>query len=157
MGRTDSKAVFWSDSIGYQYTIANLTAALALAQVERIEELIKRKQEIYDHYRKRLLDITNIKLVKSYNNSKSVHCYPSILLDNNIEVERDIILNKLEKLNIHCRPAFPRMSTFPIFEARFDNPIASVVEKRGISLPSAANLNEEDIDFVCNSLRSIIS
>ncbi len=40
MGRTDSQAVFWSDSLGYQYTIANLTASLALAQLERIDELL---------------------------------------------------------------------------------------------------------------------
>ena len=45
MGRTDSKAVFWSDSLGYQYTMANLTAALALAQVERIEELIQKRRK----------------------------------------------------------------------------------------------------------------
>ena len=47
MGRTDSQGVFWSDELGCQSTIANLTAAVALAQVERIEELVGLKRQIF--------------------------------------------------------------------------------------------------------------
>ncbi len=66
MGRTDSKAVFWSDMVGYQYTIANLTAALALAlaQVERVDELLAKKRQIFNWYNDRLKDIPGIKIIK---------------------------------------------------------------------------------------------
>jgi perosamine synthetase len=57
MGRTDRKAVFWSDSVGYQYTIGNLQASLALAQVERIDELVARKRQIFDWYEPRFREI----------------------------------------------------------------------------------------------------
>ena len=157
MGRTDSKAVFWSDNLGYQYTIANLTAALALAQVERVDELIEKKKYIYDCYQEELGKLDNIKFVTEYNNSKSVHCYPSILLGDGIAISRDKIIQILESKNIHCRPAFPRMSRFPVFESRFQNPVAKNVESKGISLPSAANLDNVDIKFVCDSLKDIIS
>lgn len=152
MGRTDSKAIFWSDMLGYQYTIANLTAALALAQVERIDELIAKKRQIFTWYYERLKDMKGIKIIKEKKDCKSNYCYPSILLEDNISISRDDVLKKLKDLNIHCRPGFPRMSRFPVFEQRFPNPEAEKVEKRGISLASAANLTEGDVDFVCSSL-----
>jgi perosamine synthetase len=43
-----------------------------------------------------------------------------------------MILQKLKDLNIHCRPGFPQMSRFPVFEQRFPNPVARKVEERGI-------------------------
>jgi perosamine synthetase len=156
MGRTDSQATFWSDMIGYQYTIANLTAALALAQVERIEELIAKKRQIFDWYYERLKDVPGIKIIKEKKDCKSNYCYPSILLGDEITILRDEVLEKLKALNIHCRPGFPRMSRFPVFEQQFPNPVAEKVEKKGISLASAANLTEEDIYFVCDSLINII-
>jgi perosamine synthetase len=157
MGRTDSQAVFWSDHLGYQYTIANLTAALALAQVERVNELIAKKRQIFNWYYDRLKDVPGVKIIKEKEGIKSNYCYPSILLEDSIDVDRDLVLAKLKEKNIHCRPGFPQMSRFPVFEQRFKNPVALRVEKRGISLASAANLEEEDIDFVCKSLISLIT
>lgn len=157
MGRTDSQAVFWSDILGYQYTIANLTAALALAQVERIEELMGKKRQIFNWYYERLKNVSGIKIIKEKEGCKSNYCYPSILLEDSISASRDVVLQKLKELNIHCRPGFPQMSRFPVLEQRFPNPVAKKVWERGISLASAANLVEEDIDFVCKNLIELIT
>lgn len=157
MGRTDSQAVFWSDQLGYQYTIANLTAALALAQVERVDELMAKKRQIFNWYYDRLGSIPGVKFIKEPAGSKGNYCYPSILLEDSIKADRDQILKNFRELNIHCRPAFPRMGRMPAFEKpRFPNPVASQVEKRGISMASAANLNEQDIDFVCKAFKASI-
>jgi perosamine synthetase len=156
MGRTDSQAVFWSDMIGYQYTIANLTASLALAQVERIEELVELKRKIFGWYEQRLGNIPGIKIIREKPDCRSNYCYPSILLEDTIKVERDAILKHFKEMNIHARPGFPQMSCFPVHNQRFPNLVAKKVAERGISLPSAANLEEEDIDFVCRTLLSLI-
>ena len=156
MGRTDSQAVFWSDMLGYQYTIANLTAALALAQVERIEELIARKRQIFDWYDARLKDVPGIKIIREQPDCKSNYCYPSILLEDSILADRDTVLKKLKEVNVHCRPGFPQMSRFPVFTQRFPTPVTKKVAERGISLASAANLVEEDIDFVCRNIIDFI-
>lgn len=156
MGRTDSQATFWSDQLGYQYTIANLTASLALAQVERIEELIAMKRKIYSWYEKRLANHPKLHLLKEKENCYSVYCYPSLLLDKSSKTPRDIILQELKAENIHARPAFPRMSRFPEHEMRYDNPVATLVEKQGLSLPAALNLTEDDINFVCDRLLDLV-
>lgn len=156
MGRTDANAVFWSDQIGFQYTIANLTAALALAQVERVDELLSIKRQIFDWYEKRLKDVSGIKIIREKPYCKSSYCYPSILLEDELEVDRDDLLLHLKNLNIHCRPGFPQMSKFPMYEQRFPNLNAEKAWQRGISLASAANLTEEDVDFVCRSIFEFI-
>lgn len=156
MGRTDSKAVFWSDFLGYQYTMGNLPAAVALAQVERIEELVAKKRQIFEWYYTRLNCIAKIKIIKEKENCFSNYCYPSILIKDVAREVRDLLLLRLKEKNIHCRPAFPRMSLFPEFEQRFPNPVAAMVERCGISLPSAANLTEDDVDFVCSTLKALI-
>jgi perosamine synthetase len=156
MGRTDSQAVFWSDMIGYQYTIANLTASLALAQVERIEELVELKRKIFSWYEQRLGNISGIKMIHEKPYCRSNYCYPSILLEDTIKVDRDVILRNFRDQNIHARPGFPQMSCFPVHGQRFPNPVAEKVAQRGISLPSAANLEEEDVDFVCRTLLNLI-
>ncbi len=156
MGRTDSHAVFWSDMIGYQYTIANLTASLALAQVERIEELVELKRKIFGWYDQRLGSVLGIKMIREKSYCRSNYCYPSILLEDTMTADRDTILKKFREQNIHARPGFPQMSGFPVHSQRFPNPVAKKVAERGICLPSAANLEEEDIDFVCNTLLNAI-
>lgn len=156
MGRTDSNAVFWSDSLGYQYTMGNLTASLALAQLERADELMAKKRALFSRYALNLKNTAGIQLITEKEYCKSNYCYPSLLLKNHTREQRDAILAGLREHNIHARPAFPRMSGFPVFERRFENPVTAMVEAQGISLPSAANLTEEDIDLVCDSLLRLL-
>ena len=156
MGRTDSKAVFWSDALGYQYTMGNLAASLALAQLERADELMTKKRALFSRYALNLKNTAGIHLITEKEYCKSNYCYPSILLKNHTREQRDAILAGLRERNIHARPAFPRMSGFPVLERRFENPVAAEVEAQGISLPSAASLTDNDIDFVCDSLLRLL-
>lgn len=156
MGRTDSKATFWTDKLGFQYTIGNLPAALALAQVERIEELVARKREIFTWYEKRLKEHPKIKIIKEKSGTRSNYAYPSILISETSKTSRDNILNVFKENNIHARPGFPSMSRFPMYEHRHDTPVTEKVWKWGISLPSAANISETDVDFVCNLLQKLL-
>lgn len=155
-GRTDSQATFWCDVVGHHHEIANICAALAYAQVLRVDELINIKRQIFQWYYDRLKNAKGLNLLTEQPNCFSNYCYPSLFLGEEVAVSRGKILNEFKELNIYARPVFPRMSRFPMHEARFENPVASIVQKRGMNLPSAANLVEEDIDFVCESLLKII-
>ena len=156
MGRTDSQAVFWSDFIGYQYTMGNLHASLALAQLERADELMEKKRALFEGYYGRLRDVKGIKIVREKEGCRSNYCYPSILLLDHTRKQRDAVVKGLKASNIHARPAFPRMSRFPAFEARFPNPVATMVEEKGISLPSAANMTDADVQAVCEVLVKLL-
>lgn len=162
MGRTDSESPFWCDFLGYQYGIGNISASLACAQVERIDELLKIKRTIFNQYYRRLKNIKGIKVIREVEGCKSNYSYPSILLENATTEKRDHILATFKKLNIHARPGFPPMSEFPHFKKefrskkRYKNPVTHTVWKQGISLPSAANTNERDVNFVCDTLLQLL-
>ena len=61
MGRTDRVWPFWSDELGFQYTIGCLPAAMATIQLRRIDELVENKRRIYNTYKKHLSENQNIK------------------------------------------------------------------------------------------------
>jgi perosamine synthetase len=158
MGRTDRIMPFWSDQVGFQYTISNLSASLALVQLGRIEELMNKKRQIYNWYAKRLDGNPKITMVKEREDSVANYCYPSLFLDKETKTSRDKILEIFRNNNIHARPGFPRMSQFPVYisDCRFANPVAERCEKFGLVLPSAADLEEDDAEFVCETLISLL-
>ena len=80
MGRTDSKAVFWSDSPWVSIYNGKLDSSISSCSSRKDRRINSKKKEIYDCYQQELGNVRNIKFVKEYKNSKSVHCYPSILL-----------------------------------------------------------------------------
>lgn len=151
MGRTNRKANFWCDELGFEYQMANVTAALALAQVERIEELVKKKRKIFDWYYERLQGVQELYVLKEKGDVRSNYAYPAVLLKTK-KISRDALIKKLRTYNIHAREAFPRVSKFPMYEARFDNPVSTHVEQFGFNLPSAFDITEKDVDFVCDKL-----
>lgn len=157
MGRTNRLANFWCDSLGYEYQMANVTAALARAQVERIEDLVTIKRNIFNWYYDRLKNIPELEFVVESKNTRSNYCYPAVLLKSN-KITRDKLIAELKKYNIHAREAFPRMSRFPIYKGLklLPNPVASNVEKNGFNLPAAANITKNDVNFVCDVLENLI-
>jgi perosamine synthetase len=158
MGRTDRIAPFWSDQIGFQYTISNLSASLAYAQMQRIDELKSKKRQIYTWYKERLKNHPKITMIKELDDSNANYCYPSLFLSEETKTSRDRILEVFRQHNIHARPGFPRMSQFPVYKqyCKFDNKIAKKFEQYGLVLPSAANLEEKDVEFVSKLLLKLI-
>lgn len=158
MGRTDRVAPFWSDELGYQYTISNLSAALANIQMERIDELVAKKRAIFEQYNARLAAHPKLEMVHARDDSFANYCYPSAFLSERSKTPRDEILKLFREDNVHFRPGFPQMSNFPVYakDKRYENPVAKRFEKQGLVFPSAANIEEKDIDFVCDRLLQLI-
>lgn len=158
MGRTDRLAAFWSDELGFQYTIGSLPAAIATIQIRRTADLVANKRKNYKWYEDRLGHHHLIKMVREKTGTFANYTYPSIWLDDSVKVPAIEVVAKLKQDNIHCRPAFPQISNFPIYakDKRFENPVAKKFVDKGVVLPSAHNLLEEDVEFVCKKLLEII-
>lgn len=156
-GRTDSVMQYWSDSLGWNYTMPNLPAALAAAQMDRLTDLIARKRQIFAWYQEGLAGVEAVKLIPEPEGTRSTCCYPPMLLRETASIDRAHLFAELKKDNIDARPAQPRMSRMPMFECRFPNPESERVERQGVILPSAFNLTEEDVRFVCQRIRELVS
>lgn len=155
MGRTDRGGAFWSDELGYQYTIGSLPAAIATVQIQRADELLANKRRIYEQYTERLKDHPLIDhIVKEKENTFANYTYPSLFLKDEVKMTPAEIIAELKNNNIHGRTAFPPMNDFPVYEKdkRFENPVSRWFFNRGIVLPAAHNLTEEDIQLICDNL-----
>jgi perosamine synthetase len=146
---------FWQMEHGVCYDMSDLNAALGLAQLERVDELIKKKRTIFKWYYERLSDIDGLQMNYEQANVRSNKWMSSIVLSKYFGITRDKLREKLKKDGIDTRPFFFPASMFPMYtEAK--TPISHKVGLNGINLPSGHNLSEEQIDYICRRVRKYL-
>jgi perosamine synthetase len=151
----DPTRTLYNIEIGYKYKMSNIQAALGLAQIERVDEIVDRKIQIFKWYQDRLGDIAELTLNDEMPWAKNIFWMSSIVLDNKISHTRDEFIVKLKERNIDTRPIFYPISHFPMFEEH-DNPNAYHVGLRGINLPSGHDRTEEEVNYICQTIRDLL-
>lgn len=155
-GRHPSRALY-NIEIGYKYKMSNLQASLGLAQIERAEEMVAKKRQIFKWYQERLQDVNNITLNVERPWARSIFWMSSLIMHDTIKMSRDEFMIKLKERNIDTRPFFYPISSFPMFEGiKVDNPVAYAIPLRGINLPSGHERTEEEIDYICAHIKDIL-
>ncbi len=143
---------YWHDVIGYNYRMTNICAAIGLAQLERIDEILVRKRMIADQYSKAFQNGP----VSFHPEAIDVyHSYwmCSILVDN--YADRDNLRDFLKANGIETRPLFYPVHTMPMYSAHFQqHSIAEDLGWRGINLPSYPELKSDEVSYIINSIRS---
>ncbi len=153
----DPKRALYNIEIGHKYKMSNIQAAIGLAQMEKIEEIVAKKRQIFSWYKERLADIDELALNIERPDTRNIYWMSSIVLGDAIKFSRDEFMVKLKERNIDSRPMFYPISSFPMFESREDlNPVAYKVPMRGINLPSGHDRTEEEIDYVCSHIRDML-
>lgn len=153
-GRDPSRTLY-NIEIGYKYKMSNIQAALGLGQVEKAEDVVKRKREIFSWYQERLGDVEELQLNVEKPNTRNIYWMTSIIVDPKLKFSRDEFMAKLKERKIDSRPMFYPISSFPMFEDA-NNPVAYDVPLRGINLPSGYQRTEEDIDYICAHIRDLL-
>lgn len=147
---------YWHPIIGYNYRMTNMQAAIGLAQVEKIEEYIAARRENAKRYNDLLKDLPNITTPPEMEWAKNVYWLYSILVKN---FPRDKLTSILLEKEIDTRPFFHPMHTQPPYQ-KLGNKKLGVAEdlaKRGLSLPSAPTLTEDQLDYICGIITEILS
>lgn len=156
-GRTDSKCPYWSDYIGWNYTMPNLSAALISSQLKRLDRLVMHKRQIASLYDAYFSSSSSVRFIREGVGTLSTYCYPAIELTRGSALSRDSTVRELQKRGIDARNAQPRISRMPMFESLNENPCCEVIEKNGIILPSAFNLCPDDIEEISSAVLSLTS
>ena len=142
--------------VGYKYKMSNIQAALGLAQIERVDELVARKRQINTCYRDNLDSLDGVNVSCELPNCKSNNWMTSIEIidaDNNM---RNQIMLSLKDYNVDSRPVFSPMSSLPMFTRKEENPVAYRIGKSAINIPSGHDLTQDQIDHVCEVLIQIL-
>ena len=144
--------------VGYKYKMSNIQAALGLAQLERLDELVGQKRRIMGWYRDRLEGLESVALNAANDWSKPIFWMSSVVLDEKVSPSREQVTRHLKELGIDTRPFFPPLSSFPMFRTvAGPGPVASRIGRSGINLPSGHSLTEGDVDRVCRGLKSVLT
>jgi len=162
-GRNPGDRMFFNTEVGYKYKMSSMQAALGLAQLERIEELVARKRQIFSWYQTDLAGAEGVTLNYEPQVTKNSYWMVTAILDQKFGITKDLLLGKMGEMNIDCRPFFHPLSSLPAYEqaeqarrARQRNLISYQISPYGINLPSSLNLMEQQVQYVCESLKVIL-
>lgn len=146
---------------GYNFRMPNITAALGVTQMERIETTVKIKRQIAAWYIKYLKGIPGIQLPVERDWAKNVYWMFGIVIDPaEFGRTRDQIMEKLLEMGIETRTFFIPMNLQPVFHKMgyfrgVSCPVAEQLSRNGFYLPSGYNLSEEQIAGICTKLISL--
>lgn len=143
---------YWHDAIGYNYRMTNICAAIGLAQLEQIDEILDRKRQIANWYRDAFRGSGYELHIESKN---VVHSYwmCTVLIPD--EIDRQEIKTFLVEHGIETRPMFYPIHTMPIYSKKYEkHPIAEKLARRGMNLPSYPGLSKQNIIEIVSTIKS---
>lgn len=146
-----SDLLYWHDAVGYNFRMTNICAAIGLAQLERIDEIMANKIRIASLYGKAFKN-TCIEFHGQEENTFNSYWMCSILIPH--ARQRNDLRAFLSQSGIETRPLFFPVHTMPMYSkfARTDFPVASDISSRGINLPSFPDLSNEDVQFITSQI-----
>ncbi len=154
----DPNRRYWHPEIGYNFRMTNIAAAIGVAQMERIDELLQRRKQVAAWYFERLSDHEDI-LQLPYAAEWAEHSYwmYTVLLRPSVDVDRDAWMQELDQRGIETRPVFYPIHWMPPYQRYSGHfPVADDCSSRGINLPTHGKLSEMDVDYVCNQLLAAV-
>ena len=146
--------------MGYNYRLDEMSAALGLVQMDRIEELLAKRQQVADWYVDRLAEIQGVNAPVLVPDTTRVSWFVYVVRFD-AKLDRDKIAAKLNERGIPVRPYFLPIHLQPYMVEQFgyqtgDYPITEDLGKRGMALPFSGKMTEEQVDLVCRSLRDCL-
>ena len=156
-GRGESGEWLDHERLGYNYRMDELSSALGCSQMERIEEILDKRENVARMYGEKLAEIEEVQVpfIADYVNKMSWFVYV-VRLD--AKVNRDKVIKYLNEEGVQCKPYFTPIHLQPFYRKMFgykegDFTITEDVTGRTIALPFFNNLKEEQIDYVVEKLK----
>lgn len=162
-GRPPGDKMFYNTEVAYKYKMSSMQAALGLAQLERIDELVNRKRQIFAWYEQELGSTKGLVLNFEPENVKNTYWMVTVVLDEKLGIKKESLMERLGERNIDSRPFFYPLSSLPAYQnmntarlASRNNSVSYGISPRGINLPCGMNMTEELVKYVCDSLKAIL-
>lgn len=161
-GRDPDNRVAGHLRLGYNYRLSDINCALGLAQLQRLKDIIHKRERVAQYYNRKIRSISCINSLSSLPNVKmSWFVYVIKLKKGFNRKDRDSIMKKLKQRGISCSTYFIPIHLQPFYQKTFgykrgDFPVSESVSDRSIALPFYSNLKRVDIDYITDSLKRIL-
>jgi perosamine synthetase len=156
-----SKIPYFTLEATPKYMPSNLQAAVGFAQFQRIDELVKRKRYFLHRYKEKLSDIKDLQFNMETDDVYNGVWATTLVFGKSHHIKKLEAIERLAKLNVPARPFFYPLSSLPAYEpygtgSKDKNPNAYDVSERGITLACHYSLTNEQIDFICDGIKTIL-
>ena len=149
------KTYYWHELPGHNFRLTNLQAALGCAQLENLDHVIRERNRVYNQYKKYLSNSYGITPQYFSPDVEPVLWAMAIKLDKRAYPQgRDEVMRQMTHLQIETRPGFYSPS-FMDFYSCPGLPISDEISEQVISLPTFPSLQNDEIEYICNSLISL--
>lgn len=130
---------FYHDELGYNYRMPNLNAALACAQLEKLDSIIENKRTLAAEYAT-FFATKGINFRTELENTKANYWLMCVELEN--KAERDLFLKYSNENNVMTRPIWQLMHRLPMYKhcQRDEQKNALFLEERIVNIPSSARM-----------------
>jgi len=155
---------FWSYELGHKYKFTNVQAALGLAQLSRIDELIAKRRQLFFWYQQRLKSVEGLQFNTEAPGTRSTFWITTAIVSPRYGLTKEAMVKHLAARGVAGRPFFYPISSMPPYVRYCQgksmaqvNPVAYAIAPYGICLPSAYALTEPDVDDVCTHVKEMLA
>jgi perosamine synthetase len=155
----DGPRNYMHEDIGFNYRMSNIHAAIGLAQTEKADEYKNMRMMNHSLYKKYMSDIPGIIFQKDEKESENVGWMNTIVVDSQkYGRTRDELISHLKENGIDTRLLFKSMHIQPSLkkygcDCSGEYPVTDYLSENGFYLPSASNLTDDDIQYICNVVK----
>jgi len=139
---------------GYNYRMSNILAGVGIAQLEVLNERIKRKREIFDYYYQALSSDTGISFMPEVEGSVGNRWLTTVTFDD--FNTREKVRLALQDADIESRPLWKPMHMQPVFhDCQYrGNGVSEGLFANGLCLPSGTAMDDKDLDRILSVIKS---
>jgi len=146
--------------LGYNYRLDEMSAALGLAQMGRIEELLARRERVASWYNERLKKVDGVLIPYVAPTTTRISWFVYVIRLA-AEIDRNRVMAGLQERGVPSRPYFSPIHLQPFYRERFgyqegDFPVTEAVARSALALPFSGVMTEEQVACVCTALRAVI-
>jgi perosamine synthetase len=155
-GRVPGSREYLHDEIGFNYVMSNLQGAVGLAQMERLDELLAARRAIAARYADGLRGVEGLTFAREAPWAQANFWLSSVLVDPEAYGEdREALAERLDAAGIDARPFFHPLHALPPYAdaPRGELRVSVDLHRRGLNLPSSADLDEASQERVLAVLR----
>ncbi len=147
---------YWHTTLGFNYRLTNMQAAVGLAQMEKIDTILLRKRQNARAYAEVLREVPGIRLPPEEEWAENVYWLYSILVDEQVfGMSRDMLMERLREQGIETRPFFHPIHRQPVYGLPGRLEVAEHLAAHGLSLPSSSRLSTGEINDIACRIRGV--
>ena len=150
---------FWlhHERLGYNYRMSELQAAVGCIQVDRLEEIVEKRQVVADMYNKELSAIQGITI--PYIDTKvTIMSWFVYVIQVEEKIDRDRMMLHLKDNGVECKPYFTPIHVQPYMVEEFgyeeeDYPVSADIGRRSIALPFHNDITMDEVKYVAKVIK----